>query len=297
MLGRFYCIIFLIFNTSFVLAQDVLKHTIYFDTDKYSLIPAEERRLLIFLDEVQQYEAHKVTVYGYCDDRGSENYNLILSENRVNSIKQYLLSKDVIKNIVTQIKGLGEIPLTKNKNIELERAANRRVDIEFSLNDPEILADSVETTKTLRSGRIIPSNNPKLADTEEPFKSLLQPRIQINDVIILKNVHFQSGRSTLVADSHEVLDKIATILLERKDIHFEIRGHVCCIPNSYDDAYDRNTRRKNLSNERARIVYRYLLAKGVEKNRMSYKGYGRRYPLNKGDKFDRRVDIKITRIQ
>ncbi|MDT8347336.1 MAG: OmpA family protein [Flavobacteriaceae bacterium] len=297
MFGRFYYIFFFVFSTSLCFAQDVLTHTVYFDTDKYILIPAEERRLLIFLDEVQQYEAHKISVLGYCDDRGSENYNLILSENRVNSIKKYLLSKDVIKNIETQIKGLGEIPLKKKRNIELERAANRRVDIEFHLNDPELVKENKDAQNITRSGRMLPKDDPKLADTEEPFKSLLEPRIQINDVIILKNVHFQSGRSTLVSDSHDVLDKIANILVRRKDIHFEVRGHVCCIPNSYDDAFDRNTRRKNLSSERARIVYRYLLAKGVEKNRMTYKGYGRRYPLKKGDKFDRRVDIKITRIQ
>ena len=104
------------------------------------------------------------------------------------------------------------------------------------------------------------------------------------------------GSSKLTTKSKEELDKIAVQLQKNKTIEFEIRGHVCCTPNYYTDGIDKETKERKLSFNRAKAVYRYLLLKNINKSRMSYKGYGNKFPLGKGDALDRRVEFFISKI-
>jgi outer membrane protein OmpA-like peptidoglycan-associated protein len=56
------------------------------------------------------------------------------------------------------------------------------------------------------------------------------------------------------------------------------------------------TRKRNLSHNRAESVYKYLNFKKIAKARMTFKGYGNTVPLGKGSEYDRRVELVITKI-
>jgi outer membrane protein OmpA-like peptidoglycan-associated protein len=88
---------------------------------------------------------------------------------------------------------------------------------------------------------------------------------------------------------------MAEILVERKDIHFRIEGHVCCTYGTRD-AVNRRTDKRNLSRARAQRVYNYLKDKGVNPRRMEIEGLGHQFPLGGEPEFDRRVEIVITQI-
>jgi len=92
------------------------------------------------------------------------------------------------------------------------------------------------------------------------------------------------------------LDKIAKLLLKYKNLQFEVQGHVCCTPQYQKEAIDRETRKRELSTNRAESVYKYLVFKKIAKNRMTFKGYGNTVPLGKGTEYDRRVELVITKI-
>ena len=78
----------------------------------------------------------------------------------------------------------------------------------------------------------------------------------------------------------------------------EIQGHVCCTENG-EDGIDLDTREKKLSENRAKAVYEYLIAKGIDKARLSYKGYGRTNPKEvvedtpQKEQANRRVEILV----
>jgi OOP family OmpA-OmpF porin len=73
-------------------------------------------------------EGLKVGVYGYTDNTGSPDKNLVLSEQRANSVKNYLLSKG-LASIRIESKGFGqEKPIADNKTAT-GKAQNRRVQI------------------------------------------------------------------------------------------------------------------------------------------------------------------------
>ena len=63
----------------------------------------------------------------------------------------------------------------------------------------------------------------------------------------------------MLEESQPLLDRVAEILIAREDIHFEIHGHVCCINPVYDDAYNRDTKKSNLSYARAKSIFETLL--------------------------------------
>jgi len=71
---------------------------------------------------------YQVELQGFTDSRGSENYNLGLSERRAEAVQRYLVSKKVPLYRIS-IVGLGkEDPVADNKS-EQGRAQNRRVEV------------------------------------------------------------------------------------------------------------------------------------------------------------------------
>ncbi len=71
----------------------------YFDYDKHNIRPDAQTALVAdakTLGEIlKQYPDYKLTVQGYCDERGSEEYNLALGDKRANQAKDYLASLGV----------------------------------------------------------------------------------------------------------------------------------------------------------------------------------------------------------
>jgi len=104
---------------------------------------------------------------------------------------------------------------------------------------------------------------------------------------------FKTGYPTVTPGSKKTLESIAKALLERDDIYFTIQGHVCCTQFSRD-AVNRKTKKRNLSEARAKYVYDYFANKGIDKKRMRHLGLRRKFPLGGDPQFDRRVEILIT---
>ncbi len=90
--------------------------------------------------------------------------------------------------------------------------------------------------------------------------------------IILANVFFDLNKSTLRKTSFIELDKLVSFLNENKEVKIEIGGHT----DSRGDAQKNIT----LSNNRAKSVYEYAVSKGIDKTRLSFKGYGSTQPVH-----------------
>ncbi len=128
------------------------------------------------------------------------------------------------------------------------------------------------------------------------FYTSVQKKHIVGDHIYLENLLFERGSSKLTFQAKTQLDKIAKLLFKYKTLEFEIQGHVCCTPPYQKEAIDKETRKRNLSHNRAESVYKYLAFKKISKTRMSHKGYGNTVPLGKGSEYDRRVELVITKI-
>ncbi len=118
--------------------------------------------------------------------------------------------------------------------------------------------------------------------------------VEITDTVI--NIHdrveFASNKDKIQgAKSFQVLDAVAGIMNGRKTILLvEIQGHT-------DGAGLADANRK-LSQKRAEAVVKYLVSKGVDKSRLTAKGYGPDVPVAdnktaKGRQLNRRVEFHI----
>lgn len=272
-------ILFMLFSLSSLMAQSNQKHVVYFETDKYEVLETEKNRLLFFIQGLQQEKIKRISIYGFCDDRGSDRYNLNLSQNRADAIKQIFSSTGVKEELISNVDGKGEILLKiiATEDLNVIRGLNRKVEIEVEYNIPE-----KEKAKNVEDNR------------KKPIT--LESELRVGDKIVLDKILFRTGYSYVLEESIPVLEKIARTLRDKNTIYFTIKGHVCCTAYGRD-AVDRGTGKRNLSFARARYIYEYLMKNGVAKKRMKYIGLKHKYPLGGDPKFDRRVEIEITYIK
>ena len=265
-------LVFLLMNMTH--AQTDNTHVVYFETGLFNVPEIEKNRLVLFIQSLKDIEIDRIAIYGFCDDRGTDSYNLTLSQNRADAIKKIFSGFGVDDNLISNVDGKGEILLrvVSSDNINIIRGLNRKVEI------------NVVYKKDLKE--------PIKKEKKTPF---LKEGLKVGDKITLDNILFKTGYSYVVKESLPVLEKIAEALRERDDIHFTIQGHVCCTRNERD-AVDKGTGKRNLSLARAKYIYDYMINKGIKRTRMRYVGLKNKYPLGKETKYDRRVEIKITSI-
>ncbi|MDA9026243.1 OmpA family protein [Flavobacteriaceae bacterium] len=259
-------------------AQANNAHVVYFETGKYNVPDIETNRLVLFIKSLKDNQIERISIYGFTDDRGSDNYNLTLSQNRANAIKKIFSGFGVDDNLISNVDGKGEVLLrvVSSDNLNIIRGLNRKVEINIEYKEKE--------------GVVV-----EIKEEDIGTKQFLSDNIAVGDKITLDNILFKTGYSSLEVESINVLEEIAEALLKRKDIYFTIQGHVCCTNNT-GDAIDKKTGKKNLSLARAKYIYEYLIGKGVKKSRMKYVGLRNKYPIGGAAKYDRRVEIKITYI-
>ncbi|HEX4066442.1 MAG TPA: peptidoglycan-associated lipoprotein Pal [Acidobacteriaceae bacterium] len=68
---------------------------VFFDYDSYDVRPDAQSIVQADANFLNQHPELKVVVGGYCDERGSTEYNLALGENRANAAKQALVSAGI----------------------------------------------------------------------------------------------------------------------------------------------------------------------------------------------------------
>lgn len=78
-----------------------------------------------------------INIYGHTDSKGSDSYNLTLSEKRANTVASYLNSLGIAKNRLIS-KGLGKNEPIATNETEEGRAKNRRVEFAITANDKMI---------------------------------------------------------------------------------------------------------------------------------------------------------------
>lgn len=106
-----------------------------FENDAYQLSNSASAQL----EQLYQSNlktANTITLIGHTDNNGSDDYNLLLSKKRVNEVKLELLKMGIDSSVV-KIEYRGEKSPLNGNNTELEKSANRRVDISWTSETTE----------------------------------------------------------------------------------------------------------------------------------------------------------------
>ncbi len=100
-----------------------------FDLNKSTIKPEAYPALKSVLKILKKNPALKVMIKGHTDNTGTRKFNQTLSQKRAKEVVKYFLNSGISKERLSH-KGLGASAPLNSNNTELERAANRRVEIE-----------------------------------------------------------------------------------------------------------------------------------------------------------------------
>jgi OmpA-OmpF porin, OOP family len=134
---------------------------------------------------------------------------------------------------------------------------------------------------------------PPILRTPIKKDDLTQVSLEIGKTIVLKEIHFDNAKFELHPRSYVELNKLLKLMKEYKNMEIEMSGHT----DSNGDKFFN----KELSLNRAKSVVNYLIDNGIDKKRMSFKGFGDSKPVSsnetsEGRRANRRVEFKIVKL-
>ncbi len=145
--------------------------------------------------------------------------------------------------------------------------------------------------EVMKDGYLFYSHNISLKDVigGEPFVLDIPLRkIKVGEKMVLNNIFFNTEQYELKRESNAELDVVVKMMQKNPGMKMEVSGHT---DNSGDE-------RKNqaLSENRAKAVYEYLLSKGIEDTRLSYKGYASTHPIAPNDTAENKAKNRRTEL-
>ena len=101
-------------------------------------------------------------------------------------------------------------------------------------------------------------------------------------------INFETGKSDIKPESQKIIDQIVEMLKSNPTLKISIEGHTDNVGNSQSN--------QTLSENRAKAVMNAIIAKRIDKSRLSTKGWGQTKPIvdnssDDGRAKNRRVEI------
>jgi len=128
---------------------------------------------------------------------------------------------------------------------------------------------------------------------EKFIPDLVISKVTIGQKLRINELNFSADSSTITQENYDILEEVYEFLVANPTVVVEIGGHTNTIPpHEYCD---------QLSTARAKRVAEFLYNRGIAKNRVSFKGYGKREPLTdststQGRQRNQRVEVKILQL-
>jgi outer membrane protein OmpA-like peptidoglycan-associated protein len=140
----------------------------------------------------------------------------------------------------------------------------------------------------------LPTKPKKVFDLES------SPELNVGDELIIDGLNFYPGSHRTLPEAKPIMKKLLQIMQQNPTLTIEIQGHVCCASKPNEDGLDDETGDFKLSWNRAQYVRDYLIQNGIEKDRISFRGFAMTRPLVYPEKTiqdqikNRRVEILVT---
>jgi outer membrane protein OmpA-like peptidoglycan-associated protein len=126
--------------------------------------------------------------------------------------------------------------------------------------------------------------------SQEIINNIRLKKVEVGESIVLNNIFFDTGAATLRPESYAELGVLSKLMNDNPTLKIEISGHT---DNVGGAAFN-----QRLSENRAKAVVDFLLSRGIDSERLTYKGYGFDKPLApnttaEGRQMNRRTEFEI----
>lgn len=267
-----YTFIILFLNIALSIAQEQI--SVYFDSNKFDLTLKENRKLQQWI--LENSNSKILAINGYTDEDGTTGFNDTLAKKRVESIFNLVKGNIKIREDYKSI-SFGE----KHKH-SANKAENRKVIIYYILekdlpNENKILGlpeENIEEKPTpeIEYPEKVVLENPNGTQTVYKLDREFMKKIgnaSVGEKLKIENLNFIINTFAVVPESRGKLYELLLVLQSNPQLKIEIQGHLCCMPVD----------RLDLSTQRAKAVYNFLVSNQIYPARLSYKGFGSSQPL------------------
>lgn len=115
--------------------------------------------------------------------------------------------------------------------------------------------------------------------------------LEVGAKVVMKSIFFETGKANIKEESFTQLSAACDFMKENPSLTIEVSGHTDNVGSLASNL--------RLSEARAKAVVDYMVKQGIEKVRLTYKGYGPNQPVAPNTTADgkaqnRRVEFKIT---
>ncbi len=161
-------------------------------------------------------------------------------------------------------------------------------------NDSNLITQNNTTLQDLLAAELAKDNNTIDTLFLENIDKVIEPKqMEVGNTFVLENILYDLNKSVLRSESKVVLDRLSVILNENKSIKLKIESHT--------DAQGLEEYNLILSERRAQAVVKYLISKGINKDRLMAEGFGESKPIaanntEAGRQVNRRAEFKILEI-
>lgn len=286
----FFCIV----TSTLVSAQ--VQFSVYFDSNKFDLTSNEIKNLNQWMNANTNVKI--VGIHGFTDEDGSSGFNDTLAKNRIVTI--FNLIKDKI-NIREDFKtrSFGELhQLSKikaeNRKVTLFYIEAKDLERENEILGIKEVVPIEELKEIIRYPEKLMFDNPDGSKSEYKLDVAFMKKIAetpIGEKLKIENLNFKINTFIVIPESKGKMYELLLVLQKNPKLKIEIQGHLCCMPVD----------RLDLSTQRAKAINNFLIANGINENRLTYKGFGSThpvYPLPEKDESqraaNRRVEIEIV---
>ncbi len=153
---------------------------------------------------------------------------------------------------------------------------------------------------SLKGKSVDPSTIEELQSNVAFDINLVLSPIVIDKAIVLENIYYDFDKAEIRDDAAVELNKLVDILIENPQIKIELSAHT---DNRGTDAYN-----ERLSQERAQAAVDYIISQGIDRSRLTAKGYGAAQPIAPNDNPDgtdnpegrqlnRRTEFKVISVE
>lgn len=112
---------------------------------------------------------------------------------------------------------------------------------------------------------------PKESNYQEVVKDVEMKKLEVGEIIVLRNIFFDLNKYTLRPESQNELDRLTKLMFDNPSLRIQISGHT--------DSRGSATLNKELSENRAKAVVDYLVSKGIDRKRLEFAGFGKEQPM------------------
>ncbi len=134
-----------------------------------------------------------------------------------------------------------------------------------------------------------------IVDPKESVNNKIQRNILLTSTsraIVLDHLIFEMGRAVINSKSYQSLDEVVAMMKDNTKVVIQLEGHTDNLGNA-----EKNMK---LSQDRVEAVKKYLVSKGIDKNRIKTKAFGGTQPLSnerteEAKALNRRVEMRVLK--